>query len=774
MRKNIFPDSGAFRPRAFLAFILVSIGASLAVAAVIQLVPGTAVLLNQSSGSGSGGNGKTTSSTNIFSPAAFVDYKRFGGEPTVVVDRYPFAPGQFGCPGAPNTTPCPPRDIVYQSAPQGFVFPRYSNFFKSDDLAQAFRVPAHTPTTTKGTLTGQGGGDSHQVVGALSHKVYFVDLALSHITMNVSSDLGETWTTDDASGTIGALLDDRQWVEADEAYPATTAQGGNVYISAINLEDAAFPTLIALRSTHGAAPLSFNSDSTCNTGTYAVGANPVDPSANDGVASPCPDPSDTYLWVAGPVVADKTVRTGNATHAVYVPFVRRLSTGGQGLDCPCAWQLYIAKSTDGGTSWIRRKIADLPKTVDPSNIFVQMAIDRGGNLYYTWSQAQNVTANSEGEQDIYYTFSTNGGTTWAPPINLTPEKNDSAVFSWMVAGDPGNVDLVFYKSNNGVNSNVAPPTTVWNVYFAQSQNALNTGSNFKTVQVSAEPNHVGPLCTNGLNCSGDRDLLDFLTVDVDHLGAAVIAYSDDHQRRNGDTRDKSTRQISGNSVFKNQNISLMSSWPIKDHAVSDRAGDVYDGFGTPKGSCAGMDLVGPTATTASRSGDLLTISLTLNSAPSAAKAVACSGNTATGGRWGAEFWAAAGPADGGTEGGNHFYVAYRDNPGDTPPQAVEAGYIDNVNLTDTTLEFHPKTGVTGTLGGTCVTSPTSSPCTLTMTINLTALSITPGNGLYSITGLSTYFFGNSMQAPLLVRLEGGNSEQADATAALEYSGSGTP
>ncbi len=775
MKKNRSPQSGAFNPRVFLAFILFSIGASLALAAVIQLVPGTAVLLNQSSGSGSGGNVKSTSSsTNIFSPAAFVDYKRFGGEPTVVVDRYPFAPGQFGCPGAPNTTPCPPRDIAYQSAPQGFVFPRYSNFFKSDDLEQSFRVPAHTPTTTKGTLTGQGGGDSHQVVGALSHKVYYVDLALSHITMNVSSDLGETWTTDDASGTIGALLDDRQWVEADETAPLPVGSTGNVYISAINLEDAAFPTLIALRSTHGAALLSFNSDSTCNTATYAVGANPVDPAANDGVASPCPDPSDTYLWVAGPIIADKTVRTGNSTHNVYVPFVRRLSTGGQGLDCPCAWQLYIAKSTDGGASWIRRKIADLPNTVDPGNIFVQMAIDRAGNLYYTWSQTQNVTANSVGEQDIYYTFSTTGGTSWAPPINLTPEKNDSAVFPWMVAGDAGNVDLVFYKSNSGINSNFQPPTTVWNVYFAQSQNALNTGSNFKTVQVSAEPNHVGQLCTNGLNCSGDRDLLDFLTVDVDHLGAAVIAYSDDHQRRNGDTRDKSTRQIAGNSVFKNQNISLQSSWPIQDHAVSDRTGDVYDGFGIAKGSCSGMDLVGPTATTAGRSGDLLTISLTLNSAPTAAKAVACSGNTATGGRWGAEFWAAAGPADGGTEGGNHFYVAYRDNPAETPAQAVEAGYIDNVNLTDTTLEFHPKTGVTGTLGGTCVTSPTSTPCTLTMTINLSALSITPGNGLYSITGLSTYFFGNAMQAPVLVRLEGGNSEQADATAALEYSGSGTP
>src|SRR5437016_1167160 len=266
MRKNTSPKSGAFNPRVLLAFVLFSIGVSLAVAAVIELVPGTAVLLNQSSGSGSGGNVKSTSSsTNIFSPAAFVDYKRFGGEPTVVVDRYPFAPGQFGCPGAPNTTPCPPRDIAYQSAPQGFVFPRYSNFFKSDDLEQTFRVPAHTPATSKNITGGQGGGDSHQAVGALSHKVYFIDLALDHITMNVSSDLGETWTTDDTLGTANNLVDDRQWVEADETAPLPAGNTGNVYISAVNLANAVTPTLTTLRSTHGAAPLSFNTDSTCTT-----------------------------------------------------------------------------------------------------------------------------------------------------------------------------------------------------------------------------------------------------------------------------------------------------------------------------------------------------------------------------------------------------------------------------------------------------------------------------------------------------------------------------
>src|SRR5919201_2139197 len=598
--------------------ILAALLPTVAAADVTELVPGTAVLLDQSSGSGSGGNStSTSSSTNIFSPAAYVDYKRFGGEPTVVVDRYPFTSGQFGCASAT----CAPRDIVYQSAPQGFVAPRYSNFYKSDDLGQTFRVPAHTPATTKGTLTGQGGGDSHQVVGSLSHKVYFVDLALDHITMNVSSNQGETWTTDDVFGAGLNLLDDRQWVEADEEYPGTTAQGGNVYISAINLANPAFPTLMAARSTNGASTPGSFLGSPCNPATFSVRGYPVAPPtqpASDGAATPCPDPEDPYLWVAGPIVADKTARTGNTTHAVYVPFVRRLSAGGLGLDCPCAWQLYIAKSVDGATSWTRLKVADLPNTVDPGNIFVQMAIDRAGNLYYTWSQARNVTADSEGEQDIYYTFSTNGGTTWAPPIDLTPEENDSAVFPWMVAGDAGRGDLVFYKSNNGENSNNPPPSTVWNVYFAQSMNALNTGSNFNTVQVSTEPNHMGGLCTGGLSCSGDRDLLDFFTVDVDHLGAAHIVYSDDHQRRNTDTRDKLTRQIAGNSIFKDQNIPLQSSWPIRDHAVSDRSGDVFDGNGTSKNSCLGMDLLGANS---SRTNDLLTVTLTLNSAPSFIKAV---------------------------------------------------------------------------------------------------------------------------------------------------------
>src|SRR5205823_2803168 len=167
------------------------------------------------------------------------------------------------------------------------------------------------------------------------------------------------------------------------------------------------------------------------------------------------------------------------------------------------------------------------------------------------------------------------------------------------------------------------------------------------------------------------------------------------------------------------------------------------------------------------------VTLTLNSAPSFAKAVGCGAVGVTGGIWGAEFWAAASGDDGGADGGNTFYLAYRDNPLDGPA-GVEAGRVDDTNLTVTSLEFDPTdVGTPATPGGTCFSASPPSPCTLTISVRLSDLSISPGNGLYGLTGLSNYFFGANDKPPLL-RVEGGNSEQADATAPIHYLGSGTP
>src|SRR5437588_585812 len=598
MRKNKSPESGVFHRRLFLAFILFSIGASLALAATgIQLVPGTAVLLSN-------------------------------------------------------------------------------------------------------TSTGGGGGDSYQVVGQVTHKVFFVDLpGPGCVTMNTSSDQGESWTSDPIGcGQGPGSIDDRQWDAVDENAPLPAGNSGNVYVSYINFTNPIAGTLALARSTHDGAPGSFITDSLCNTLNSQV-----------PTTTTCPDPDDVALQVAGPPVVDYY-----NTHNVYIPFVRATPII-PGVSSGPPYSLWVAKSTDGGSTWTRNQVADLGDH-NPVNLFPEMAIDKAGNLYYTWSQTQGPAQDVSGftgEQDVYYTYSTNQGTTWVPPIPLTQESNDSAVMPWIVAGDPGRIDLVYYKANSGLNSNVGFDTNgnpmVWNAYFGQSMNALNGGKDFKSVQISDHPNHLGGICTAGLACSGDRDLLDFFTVDIDHLGAANVVWADDNTTRASDTRNKFSRQLSGPSVFKNQTIGLMNAWPIKDHSATDRAGDTYDALGLPEPACPGMDLRG---TSAGRSGDTITITLTLDSPPTASKAIACSNvpGLVTGGIWSAEFWAAtAGNPDGY---GESFYLGYRDNTPDGAPTG-EAGRIDNVNPTITSLEYHRTQAAT--VGATCVATPPPGPCTLTLT-----------------------------------------------------------
>src|SRR5436190_569147 len=675
-----------------------------------ELVPDTAVLLNQSGGGGgNGGNtSSTTSKTNIFAPSSYVGYKRLGGEPTVVVDRYPFTPGQFG-----NTTMTNQfRDIGYYSAPLGVGYPGYSYFWKSDDLGKTWRLPPHDPVFGRATFQGPGGGDSHQAVGEVTHNVFFVDLPGPCETMNRSIDLGETWTTDLLGcGTSAGAIDDRQWVATDESYPGPQ----NVYVSFIQVFDITgttppFPTLALARSQHDGAPGTFATGSTCDTLSAVVDGTSFNPVPTTGAAddaeTACPDPNDVNIYTGGPPVVDKESYSGRPTptHRIYIPFIRSGSFSGGP-----PWRNFVAISSNGGSTWHRVQVADRG-THRTGNIFPEMTVDRGGLLYY--------------------------------------------------------------KANSGINSNLEADQ-VWNTYFGQSQNALNTGSNFKSVQITDHPIHVGSVSTGGLGGEADRSLLDFLTVDVDHLGAANVAWADDNNSRS-DTRNKFARQISGNSVYKNQTIGLQPTWPIREHAVSDPAADVRNAEGLPTtAACPSMDVL---STSTQRSGDLLTVSMTLGAPPSAAQAISCAAGGATGGLWGSEFWPSSLPAGAFGGGPNaNFYVAYRDNPGDVsaPTPGVEGGRVDALGATLTHDEFHREVpGTPATPTGTCFAPLPPTPCTLVMTVSLSSLGIKQGSGLYSITGGSFYYFATQEPVPA-TRVPLGFSNQADVTAALDDNGTGT-
>jgi hypothetical protein len=172
--------------------------------------------------------------------------------------------------------------------------------------------------------------------------------------------------------------------------------------------------------------------------------------------------------------------------------------------------------------------------------------------------------------------------------------------------------------------------------------------------------------------------------------------------------------------------------------------------------------------TVDRTNGLLNVTLTLNAAPTRANATACGRAASTGGIWGAEFWAPSSTL-GGADQSNTFYIAYREDANAT---GVEGGVVDNANVTVTSLEFRKI--VNGTLGGTCLPTggpPATGTCTISMTVPSAALGIPSGGALNNTTGLSLYSFGIDERVPA-TRVILGNTEQADATAALYVSGTG--
>jgi hypothetical protein len=165
--------------------------------------------------------------------------------------------------------------------------------------------------------------------------------------------------------------------------------------------------------------------------------------------------------------------------------------------------------------------------------------------------------------------------------------------------------------------------------------------------------------------------------------------------------------------------------------------------------------------------------MTLNARPTALSAITCSKASATGGLWGAEFWAASNPV-GNTAIYNNdtFYVAYRDNPLDGGT-GVEAGAINSISPTFTHDEFDRyEDGTPGTAGGTCFSAVPPTPCTVTMTASLTGLGIKSGSILSSMSGFSVYYFGSEQQPPGL-RIPLGTSNLADAATPFDVNGTGT-
>lgn len=216
---------------------------------------------------------------------------------------------------------------------------------------------------------------------------------------------------------------------------------------------------------------------------------------------------------------------------------------------------YVGVSTDVKLglpvfTFTDHKIATTPSSI--SQIFPALAVDAFGYLYAVWSD----------NSGIFYTFSTDIGTTWATPIqvNTGDTIGKPNVFPWIDADANGHVGIVWFGGDRAGNSNdktIHEPTsnmnnwTNWNVFYAESVNGHGLAPAFTQSVISDHVIHRGTVSTGGLGGGANRNLGDYFQVAFDPQHRANVAFSDDHKAnsvgtQNGADDPSSTRLIRAN------------------------------------------------------------------------------------------------------------------------------------------------------------------------------------------------------------------------------------
>jgi len=372
---------------------------------------------------------------------------------------------------------------------------------------------------------GLGGGDVDLAVNyptSGTPNLALVSLTLAPgVTGTHSTTRGDSFS---APNPVVALIpgDDRQWIEGIDAL--------NVYLV---YHDVATFNLEVQRSNDGGLTYLDGFGEAIDPQTFpaAGGVPPTNTANTHGTIrvdrSGCPSKGNLYqIFVAPDNVVENA--SGGPPRSVYV-----------GVSTDVKLNLSAFTFTD-------HKVFTGSTGKHFAQIFPAMAVDGFGNLYATWSDNTN----------IYYTFSTDLGSSWAAAqvVSQTPT-GSSNVFPWIDADANGHVGIVWFGTNTVGNSNdrvVMEPghpasqgaacdsgTTCmngwaqWNVYYAESVNGHDVIPAFAQSVISDHVIHRGTISTGGLGGGADRSLADYFQIAFDPQHHANVAFSDDHKVNTG-------------------------------------------------------------------------------------------------------------------------------------------------------------------------------------------------------------------------------------------------
>jgi hypothetical protein len=538
MKKKSTSQSGLFNPRAFVAFTLCSLGAMLAMVSFAAPKP-AALTFGHPVISGIGGVG--------FEQGLRVD------------------------PSNPNR--------LYTSVP-GSESSDTSWIWHSLDGGKTFKWVVGATALEGKVTTCFGGGDTETAVDLAGH-LYFADLTLANFSTSRSDDAGGSFTCSN-TGVPDAVVD-RQWYATD----GDPTNGGSIYL--VNDEigpggpncsgTLANNVLVMYRSPVGGvgatAGIEFGprntvtADLSCDEGI--MGNDEVSP-----VATTLGQPNGSGGYVTLPTAVKHifVVHDNAALNQIQI-----------GRCFPVAFGPPIPNVSDpSGLNCTNMLVADLGASVKTGANFPTMAIDKAGNLYAVWEQAPiNDSGQVTGDTVLKYSFSTDQGNTWAPPIQIQTSGSPvgtlhNNVFAWAVAGDDGRVDIAWYgtpgMAPNPSNGPDSCDGCDWSLWMVQTLNGHVAAPTFTAPILASEHFiHRGSMYTLIGGQNGDRTLGDFMQMRMGANGEAEIGYADSNNIDEASApHGMFVRQSGGNGLLvAHSPVNIAGLAP--SNAASDPTGD---------------------------------------------------------------------------------------------------------------------------------------------------------------------------------------------------------
>ncbi|MVU80890.1 hypothetical protein GPX89_27025 [Nocardia sp. ET3-3] len=173
----------------------------------------------------------------------------------------------------------------------------------------------------------------------------------------------------------------------------------------------------------------------------------------------------------------------------------------------------FSRSLDGGLTWSVKSIAP-SGNANTTLVFPTVADGGGGNLAAAWLDVTDTRS------VVRLATSADWGETWSAPRTLTTA--GTSVYPW-VSAKGAKIAVSLYWNGGETTADSTAPDTPWYETYTESD---DFGLSFTPLAtVDPAPVKIGPICTSGSTCGGDRELGDFQSVAIDNQGRSDLAYN---------------------------------------------------------------------------------------------------------------------------------------------------------------------------------------------------------------------------------------------------------